>query len=900
MDEMNLQYRYPGSRPFSDNHIDRVLFFGRTKEKQLILHMVLSEKMVVLFAKSGMGKTSLINAGLLKPLREKNYLPIRISFTDPKIDPIHTIFSRIEEVSKIYYLDYKPGSKNSFWEYFKTSEFWSSDNILLTPILILDQVEELFTLHSKNDRKELVTQLADLVRDRNPKEVIDSLEKDTEYQITNKPPHIKIVISIREDFLAELDELSYEIPEILNNRFRLLALNSEQAKDAIIEPAKLVNDQLSTINFTYEENAVNAIINFLTTKIKKDLTVQTNDVEPFQLQLLCQHYEKLIQFRNQKLSDHLIIKEIDLDGIIGMEKVLKEFYINTINEIRPIYYRYKIFKLFEKKLISKDNRRLSIEENQILRKPKIKKEVLSKLVDSRLIRAEPRVGSVYYELSHDTLIQPIRYSQRERKKTISKGVFVTTIFLFILYFSYQPIVEQLEINREETLIHKFESTFIEKKKIEAQREKLVKTEVTQTDINPYKNLLFIYAKKNKFREGFDKCENAFKKGINIKNLWPDFFEVIKIARIDKKDKQEKISDIILEFLQFPSSDPKYYYNLAQELILISQDENAIIMLNKAVEKDNKYPEPHYLLGQIFYNKAEYPKAIPYFTKFLETTLFIDDRVSLANNYLGNIQFFQDNFFDAILHYKKSLSIMPNNSIILTNLCSNYLAIGQIDDAKNFCNSAFLYNKTSDNAYSIGDVFIEYEELELAEEFYIKGASLDEDRQHAFRKMGYFYHENMNNYEKAYEFYKDRYDLNKNDLEAKMELAESSLTVQKFTESLALSKEILMSNKIDTHPGKIPTEIIFITSALILGQREAGSQSIEKLIKYYKNNQIFAEGHLSEWKYDGIYNFINNTDEIEILDKYVLLSLIEIFEKKDDSNTKKLKDLESVMSIFIKK
>ncbi|MGD2090990.1 MAG: hypothetical protein PVH61_32750 [Candidatus Aminicenantes bacterium] len=76
--------------------------------------------------------------------------------------------------------------------------------------------------------------------------------------------------------------------------------------------------------------------------------------------------------------------------------------------------------MFEKGLISVDNRRLSLEEYEIKRKFRISKDILAELVNSRLLRSEPRVGSIYYELSHDTMIAPIRQSQKKHKSKLSK------------------------------------------------------------------------------------------------------------------------------------------------------------------------------------------------------------------------------------------------------------------------------------------------------------------------------------------------------------------------------------------------------------------------------------------------------------------------------------------------
>lgn len=69
---MDKAYRYPGSHPFRDTELDRQLFFGRDQEREALKHLILSERLVVLFAKSGMGKTSLLNAGVFSGLRARN------------------------------------------------------------------------------------------------------------------------------------------------------------------------------------------------------------------------------------------------------------------------------------------------------------------------------------------------------------------------------------------------------------------------------------------------------------------------------------------------------------------------------------------------------------------------------------------------------------------------------------------------------------------------------------------------------------------------------------------------------------------------------------------------------------------------------------------------------------
>ncbi len=270
---IGMTYRYPGSRPFNDTELDRRLFFGREAETKYIFHSILVENLFVLFARSGMGKTSLLNAGLMERLRQKEFLPLVIRFNNRETSPLDSVYSGIEEavrqrneqVAPLDRIDREPGEQDTLWQYFKTAVFWTADDKRLIPVLILDQFEEFFIMHSPAPRKAFIEQLADLVRGRVPGALRKAFKSDPHnFPYSETPPRVKVIISMREDFLGNLDELTHEIPNILQNRFRLLPLKCQQAREAIINPARLSADEyVRARGFSYADETVDEMLDFL-------------------------------------------------------------------------------------------------------------------------------------------------------------------------------------------------------------------------------------------------------------------------------------------------------------------------------------------------------------------------------------------------------------------------------------------------------------------------------------------------------------------------------------------------------------------------------------------------------------------------------------------------------------
>lgn len=115
--------RYPGTVPFTAKHKD--LFFGREKEMAELYQLISLEQLVVLYGKSGLGKSSLIQAGIIPTIEvEAVYTPIYIRLTafnekevnDDSINPTQITKENIQKnFDTPTFLEQLRPNENSLW-----------------------------------------------------------------------------------------------------------------------------------------------------------------------------------------------------------------------------------------------------------------------------------------------------------------------------------------------------------------------------------------------------------------------------------------------------------------------------------------------------------------------------------------------------------------------------------------------------------------------------------------------------------------------------------------------------------------------------------------------------------------------------------------------------------------
>jgi hypothetical protein len=241
--ELSKQNPWPGLRAFGENDVD--FFFGREREAAELFSLVQRSPVVVLYGQSGLGKTSLLQAGLFPRLKTVDFFPVRVRFdhgddAPPLAKQITTAVA--EELDHLQIKGPRPKPNDTLWEYFhrRDVDFWGPRNHLLTPVVVLDQFEEIFTLGHRSEKSnarvaEFQKELESQLEHRPPDSVRERLEAnpDEALQYDLKRQGVKFVITLREDFLADLDPWRERMPSLLPNRFRLERMTGQQALEVV-------------------------------------------------------------------------------------------------------------------------------------------------------------------------------------------------------------------------------------------------------------------------------------------------------------------------------------------------------------------------------------------------------------------------------------------------------------------------------------------------------------------------------------------------------------------------------------------------------------------------------------------------------------------------------------------
>ena len=111
-------------------------------EADALLHSVLDSPITVLHGRSGLGKTSLLQAALFPALRAQHHLPVyvRLDFKADALPIADQLRTTLRQTLQAEVPDARmPGDDESVWEYLHRADFelWSTRNFLLTHVIVI-------------------------------------------------------------------------------------------------------------------------------------------------------------------------------------------------------------------------------------------------------------------------------------------------------------------------------------------------------------------------------------------------------------------------------------------------------------------------------------------------------------------------------------------------------------------------------------------------------------------------------------------------------------------------------------------------------------------------------------------------------------------------------------------
>jgi tetratricopeptide (TPR) repeat protein len=445
----------------------RAYFFGREPEVAALHLRLRSHPLLVLYGRSGLGKTSILNAGLIPRLVAEQQFPVlhRFDYNNERLGPTEQLrlllFSAQEDEDtrsfgnaaarsdqwakelrdKLSFFDLPEDSASWFW----LRVHWRAERPTITH-LVLDQFEEVFTRGV--ERQGLVEEIRDrigiLLRGGVPPAISSLIAKEDtflDYFDPDSQP-VRVILSLRDDYVYALNRWRQHLPALGENNFELRPLRGFAAFEAIFKPGALrchyrgevsaANEVETGLPPIVSEETARRIVRF-SSKKGEEIPMEEIEAVPPILSLLCRELNErrftLPAGSQQSPADEITFRENDAD----IETVITAFYERCLAG-RPEAVRIFI----EEELVSYSGARLSQDEQSILKvfeegceipgaagdrrargfgDAGLARACLSDLVNERLL--SPLGGETpSYELIHDLLagvVEKTRANRRERE-----------------------------------------------------------------------------------------------------------------------------------------------------------------------------------------------------------------------------------------------------------------------------------------------------------------------------------------------------------------------------------------------------------------------------------------------------------------------------------------------------
>jgi hypothetical protein len=361
---------------------DKNIFFGRDSETEEIFRKLYSGKLLLIYGKSGTGKSSIINCGLISRIPQEDIYPINIRCGKKAYE---NFISEIKKYSNSELDNPLEILEDIFYEHSK-------------PItLVFDQFEEIFILSDEEERGKLAKGLSEILKSR---------------------LKINIILIVREEYFANLTEFEAIIPGLFENRTRIERMSKSAAREAIVKPCLACRVRIE---------------DGLADQILEHLTGQSEGLELTWLQILM---DRLYRTAAERDPENPVIKHEDLNKLGRIGNVLSDF----LDEQLRLMPHGDLGEAILKTMISTDGTKKLVNLNDISDtlqttghavNQNLIEELVRHLINVRIVTDKDDQG--YYELRHDAIAGRIY----ERMSAVEKELIEVKAFLDSSYKTYR-------------------------------------------------------------------------------------------------------------------------------------------------------------------------------------------------------------------------------------------------------------------------------------------------------------------------------------------------------------------------------------------------------------------------------------------------------------------------------
>jgi HEAT repeat protein len=342
---------------------DHTIFFGRAAASAALFDKVMANRLTVLHARSGAGKSSLLQAGLGPKLVQAGRLPV---YARAYGDPVMAIKRAV--------LAAAGGKAPELLWGLGLHEFlgWACKHLTTMDemVVILDQFEAFFIDWPTGEhRRPLIDALADCVE--------------------NGLLPVRFVIALRKDYYSDLSVFKVRLPQIFHHEMLLESMTPAEAEQAITGPVAKLGQPVS-----YELELLEILLSDLT----------HFEVELPHLQIICTQLYEALDADETKISLEAYEALDRAAGVLGgyLRRVLAQFG----EEERKIAQAVLVA------LVSSEGTKRVLHYEALAEQVKVERatldSVLARLVDGRLVQRDEVEGALVYEIAHEYLVPEIR------------------------------------------------------------------------------------------------------------------------------------------------------------------------------------------------------------------------------------------------------------------------------------------------------------------------------------------------------------------------------------------------------------------------------------------------------------------------------------------------------------